>query len=129
MQAVPARIENLRRWVHRPKLGDGCKRFRGDILKFEGDHIHASGESAGGVEIIIWRIHFLIGDLPRRAIGRGIHRMHAIPHPPCGNGKHSPELSAAEDADGLAGKNHLPERIDGSVGPYQRKIDEPKRII
>src|SRR5688572_10357701 len=100
------RLQHEWRWMHRANLLNRGERLGGDVLKFERDDIHTECEATRGVEIVIARVYFVIGDLPGRRFGGRIERMHAIPHSPRRDGEHAAQLPAAEDADRLAGEDH-----------------------
>src|SRR5204863_6940205 len=74
-------------------------------FKFERNHIDMARKIFGGLDVVVCGIDFDIGDLSSRAIVSRIKRVHAISHAPRRDGEHATELSAAEDADGFAGKD------------------------
>ena len=64
-----------------------------------------------GVEIVVRRDDFEVGDLAGGRVGVGRKGVDAIAHAAGGDGEHAAELSAAEDADGGAGEDWVPPRV------------------
>jgi hypothetical protein len=70
------------------------------VFEFERHDTDAARELRDSREIVVRSAYFKIGHLAGRRIVVGREDMHAVAQPPGGNGEHSPELTAAEDADG-----------------------------
>ena len=62
---------------------------------------------ANGIEVIVRRVDFNVGDLSGRRVVFRRKRMNAIPEPPRRHGEHAPQLSAAEHSDRRTGQNQV----------------------
>ncbi len=79
----------------------------GDVFEFERDHVHVGGEAADGVEIVVGRVDFHVGDLAGGRVFVGRERVDPIAHAAGGDGEHAAQLAAAQDADGRAGEDRV----------------------
>ncbi len=87
--AMLRRVQDLTLGPHGRVLGGGLRRRRGNVFKFEGHHADGGGEAAHGVEIVIRRDDFEVGDLPGRRIGVWGKGVDAIAHAAGGDGEHA----------------------------------------
>src|SRR5690606_27080221 len=83
--------------------GDGLHR---DVLKLKSENIHTLGERPDGSLVIVCSGDFEIAELPGRRVVSRAETVHAVAHPPGGDGEHAAELAAAHDADGAARKKN-----------------------
>ena len=85
-------------------LGRRCRGCR-HVFELEGDHVHAFGEGADGVEVVVGGVDFDVGDLAGGRVVFGGERVDAVAEAPGGDGEHAAQLAAAQYADGRAGEN------------------------
>ena len=62
--------------------------------------MHVARKLAHGVEVFIRSLDFDICDLARWRIGLRRERVYAVTHAACGDGEHTPQLTAAEHSNG-----------------------------
>jgi hypothetical protein len=105
-EAVLGGVEDIAVRPDEGELSTGGGGSRRDVLELEGDGADLAREAAHGVEVFVGGDDFEIGDLAGRGIGIGRKGVDAITHAACRNREHAAELAAAEDADGVAGRNH-----------------------
>ena len=92
-------LERASARTHDGVLGGRGGSGYGHVFKFEGHHVDAARKGADLVQIVVGRLEFDVGDLPRRRVAFRRERVHAVPQTPRGDREHAPELSAAEHAD------------------------------
>ena len=74
-------------------------RKRRDVLKLECQHVNVFSKLSDGIEIVIRRGDFNVGNLTGGSIRFRRKRVHPVAHLPRGDGKHPAQLTATEDAD------------------------------
>jgi hypothetical protein len=94
------RVQNLAARKNLDERGSRLDGFKRHVFKLEGDDIDAAREFFDRVQILVIGGSLKIGDLSGRRVGRGRKRVDAIAHLAGFDGKHAPELTAAENADG-----------------------------
>ena len=121
------------RFLGRPVLGDGdcvragrhdsaggesleCGRRR--VLELCRHHCAAGGHFVEGAGVVVRRDEVLVDDVAHGCVGIRVEGDDLVPHRPCGDGQHPPELAATEDADrrrreNRPGRPSRPGRPDG----------------
>ena len=106
-QPVPRGVQHERARPDGPQFFDDRQRAGGDVFEFEGDDVHAGGEIAGRVQVVVVAASVCASAAwPAGTVGRGVEHVHAVAHPPGGQREHAAELPAADDADRLSRPDH-----------------------
>src|ERR1700745_2120589 len=85
--------------------GSGLRSRRRNIFKLERNHAYRTREARHGIQIIVRRYHFDVGDLPGGSILIGRQGMDAVAHAPGGDCEHAAQLPAPQHANRGAWKN------------------------
>src|SRR5438876_139581 len=88
-----------------------------DILKLEGEDIHAPGELAHRSLIVIAGGDLQVRELTRGGVFTGAEGVNAVTHPARGDGEHPAELAATHDSDGAPRKKDARGTHAGSAEP------------
>ena len=80
-------------------------RIGGDVLELERHHVHAAGERANRLEVVVLGADLEIGHLAGGRVDAGRQGVHAVAHAPRLEREHAPELAAAKHTNGGAGQH------------------------
>ena len=86
---------------------DGVNRVDRHVLEFEGDDIHLPRERAQRIEIFVFGDDLDVRDLAGGRIRIWRERVHAVAHAPRRNREHPSKLTASQDAERSARRDHL----------------------
>ena len=103
--AVLADVEHFATRADRLESGNHIKSGSRDVFKFEGDHIHTSGECFQRGGILVGGIDLDIAHLAGWAVRLGFVSVHTVAHAAGSNGQHAAELATAENAHDTAGRD------------------------
>jgi len=104
--AVLAEVKDFRVRKDGSDRSDLAKRLDGNIFEFVGNDVASLGQAAERFRIIERSGERDIGDGSSGTSEFGVENGNAVTHPTGGQGEHAPELTPADDADGLAWRNH-----------------------
>ncbi len=113
-------LRDLQRPGRRVQRLEPGQRGGGDILEFVGDDVHARREPRQRGRIAERALREMAGDLGGNTVGIGCVDMGAIAELRGGDRKHPPQLAAADDADGGAGR-------DGHESIFIPELRSPRR--
>ena len=104
--AVLAEVKDFRVRKDGSDRSDLAKRLDGNIFEFVGNDVAGLGQAAKRFGIIEWSGEGDIGDGSSGASEFGVENGDTVTQTASGEGKHAPELTPADDADGFAWRNH-----------------------
>ena len=79
-------------------------RRRPDVLELERHHVHAASRTRGPLDVVVRRVDLDVGDLAGRRVVLGRERVNAVAQTARRHREHAAELTAAEHANGRAGR-------------------------
>src|SRR4051812_25863361 len=121
-QPVLGGVEHGAGRPHGSVLRGGLGGGGGDVLELEGDHVHAAGEIAHRVEVVVGGLDLAVGDLAGGGVVVGGEGVDPVAHAPRGDGEHAAELTAAQDPDSRAGGDHPRRAAQGRVSSRTRRV-------
>ena len=104
--AVLAEVKDFRVRKDGSDRSDLAKRLDGNIFEFVSNDVAGLGQAAKRFGIIEWSGEGDIGDGSSGASEFGVENGDTVTQTASGEGKHAPELTPADDADGFAWRNH-----------------------
>ena len=85
---------------------DRIHRIGRHVLEFERDHVDVASKRTQRIEIVVGRGDLDIRHLTGWGVVVGRERVNAVPHLPGRDREHAAQLTAAEDAEGGARRDH-----------------------